>query len=246
MSLKSKGSVILTQTERIYLDIGGKRKSTDFSFLTGQDTATIFFILTYNDYFLNSNISFQMDIDIIEKNSFKVEYSKKITSSDILYDNDIPYISLTLPQIFLVKENAYNIDINVLVGSVYTSLPNFLMFFNATESYELKQIKKTIEAYNKSLEKYLNTVKRDQINQPSGVIGLDDSGRMDISVLPPFVNNHIQDKIMASEVHGLRLRKDYFLEYYDTISEQWLMVDRLEGGEFNTPQKDIIVDAGTF
>ncbi len=236
----------MAQTEKIYLDIGGKRKSVDFRFLTGDSDVNILFLLTYNDYYLDIKIPFEVTVEIIEKNNFTVKQSKKFVNKDVVFMNNIPTINMAITQEILFNENSYSIDISVFINNQHITLPNFIMFFNSSETHESKQIRKVKESYNQALDKYLNVIKRNQINKPNGVIGLDKDGRTDISVFSSLVVTHLQDKIMIGEVHELRLRPDYYLEYYDEDSQSWLMVDRLEGGEFTIQQKDIEIDAGTF
>lgn len=228
-------------------DVDGIKKTTDFSFISRDKDVEIILRLTKNKYPLKRDEFNSLTINFIDRKTLSSVFTKTYQRPQLITSGEDELLKVVLPQSLVVEHTDYKVQIRVIIGNISRNLRPFRIMFYEENSNEVNKIRNAVISFNEMWNKYIHSVKKDQINTANGVIGLGSNADMSINLFPTAIAEHQSLKIYSDEPHLLRLnKKSFYLEYYDTDAESWQVVDRLNGGEFTTERKDLIFDGGTF
>jgi len=218
------------QDYKVPIDIGDIFKTTDLLFYSGNTPAHIFVRLYENRY----------DIDMGRFSSMRLALTGSddsvymISSSTIEIINGVKYIKLIFPNNLLTARMDYSVRPTVTIDGNNIRLKKYKIFVRTEITSDLNTAISITKQINDIYERYLSSVKRDEIGVPHGLIPLDNDARININYMQNDIVEHIG---LEYQGHGTRLNKDRELEYYDTEDEVWYRLNSLHGGFFDIPRK---------
>lgn len=227
---------------KVNVDITKTNRVTNFG-IQSKQPHSIYLRLHDNKYVLDNNniqnirltirVDAKNEIDIITLDSTNL----KEIDGEYLYEFNVPNSLLELQgKLFItirVRYNNINYTLNEFKILVFEKLDTGMFAIN-----------NAVNRFNYMINLYLDSIKRDQIDVPNGVVALDSEGRFDEKFLPDFLKEHIEHKLWDTHqknieyIHGLRLDTDtYRLHYYDDDDDADYLINQIHGGLLGHPNK---------
>lgn len=217
------------------LDLDNLTKITNYAFdLKEKPFPTIYFRLYQNGYDVDMSKFNQLTLRTRSVETGKID---TIISTKITTVNGEKLVEVKLNDSYLTKNDTFNIDATVKYSNQSIILKTFQFVIYDGSKTEMNMVKQGLSRFNHLYNLYIKAIKRDQINQPYGVVGLDKDARMSINQLPDNVGQHVQTKIRDSQIHGMRLNDEFMLEIYDPMDKEWYEATSLNFGNFTQPNK---------
>lgn len=237
----------MQQSVILNLDVIGSYKTTDYIFKQdNQDSPVISFKLIKDYYIYDLKDFNSIAFTIVEENTLLKVHEATYEEKDIKKTKDGNFLDFIIPLSVSSEIKSYIIETTSTIAGKSNIIPTFKIFIYEKETSENKYVREVVQNYNRAFAKYIDSIKRSEINSPNGVVGLDKDGIVNKYNLPTRLTEHPTQVIYDSSPHNFRLNERFFLEYYDRDSEQWEVADRLNGGEFTTERKDLVFDGGIF
>lgn len=237
------------------LDLSKKNEPASFAYnIPTNSTYTMYFRIIENEYvidyskFQSLSLRFQF-----EDNSIEVKSTTTMTT----YKGE-RVVKYDIPSSFLKKTTKIYVTPTVRVSNKTTVLQSYKLVIYEDETKEMNGILSAIDNYNYMLSQFYDSIKRIEINNPNGIIGLDSKGKLNINFLPSSLLDHLPLEIRQGDVHGLKLDSKHRLNYYDNDDQRWYIANQIHGGSFRNPNKDAswnihggffddgFIDAATF
>lgn len=224
--------------EIIYLDVSFENKTTDFGFKIKENNS-IYFGIHDNIYVVDYDLVSSVTLNITTVNG--LEYSFVI--NDIVEFNDARYFKWDIPLTLLQSSDKLTIIPIVRYKQANFTLDKFKLIIYELDEGEMNAIKQAIRNYNSLIKKYLDRLKRSDLDKVDGIIPLDENGLINPRYLPELLDEHIPQKLYDTlnsiqQIHGLRINRTTFeVEYYDSDDDYWYVVNSIHGGSFTRMNK---------
>lgn len=217
------------------MDIGNSNKTTSYGIDRKEDTfPTIYFRLYKNRYGVDMKDFNKLSLRIQELSN-GTTYT--VTTSKVTVINGEKLVEVKLDDKYLNKSDTLIIKPTITYLNTNKGLDEFKLIIYEGSKTEMNLVKQGVVRFNQVYNLFIKAIKRDQINKPNGVIGLDGDARMNIKQLPDVVGQHVHTKVRDTDIHGLRLNDKFMLEVYDKDDEYWWEANVLHGGFFGFPNK---------
>ena len=233
------------------LDLNKKDHPTSFAYQVPSDTQEMYFRIIENDYVIDYSSFRQLSLRF-EFGSGTI-YTNTV-SSTTTYQNE-KVIAYKIPSNYLNKTGDITVTPTVRLSNKTVILSSFKLYLydgqsNSCANTNMRNVLTSIYSYNHMLKLYYDAIKRDQINKPNGVVGLNSNGDIPIEYFPTTLANHITDKLIDTKtktfpdengldigIHGLKLDDKWRLRYYDAEDLAWRVANSIYGGDFGVPNK---------
>ena len=233
------------------LDLNKKNHPTSFAYQVPSNTQEMYFRIIENDYVIDYskfsalNLRFEFEDGTIYTGT---------TSSFTVYQNE-KVVEYKIPSNYLNKVGNATVTPTVKLSNKTVILSSFKIYLYDGESSScantnMRNTLTSIYSFNYMLGLYYDSIKRDQINQPNGVVGLDSNGDIPLQYFPTTLTNHITDKLINTKtktfydengvdigIHGMKLDDKWRLIYYDSDDQEWYVANSIHGGNLINPQK---------
>ena len=219
------------------LDLDNLTKVTDYGFnrSLSPPPPIIYFRLYKNGYLFDMS-KFQRLTFRYRVGGTNQIYNENYTQTELI--NGERLVKVELLSQLLQRSDKVTVSPSVRESNKTIILSDFIFYMYEGEKNEMTAVKHALMRFNVLYGLYINAIKRDQINQPFGVVGLDGKGKIPLERLPIEITDHVFETVFNSEVHGLRINKDKkMLEYYDSDDQYWYEINVLYGGIFKLPTK---------
>jgi hypothetical protein len=184
----------------INLDLSRNNKPTDYAFKKETSPSPhIYFRVFENGYTVSLNTFTNLNLKIAKSQTG--ETYNFSTNTTVSIDNE-RLIRFTLTPELLNDLDSLEIEPTINILNKSTILKKFKLIIYDTLTTEMLGILEAIDSYNRVYAIYLNSIKREQINAPNGIVKLDGNKRVNISQTPRVIINHIDSKILNSEPMG--------------------------------------------
>ena len=233
------------------LDLNKKNPPTSFAYQVPTDTQEMYFRIIENDYVIDYSRFKQLTLQMeLPSGAIYTQSATKLTT----YQNE-KVVLFKIPSGFLNNTGVMTISPRVSLNNKTVILPSFKIYLYDAESSNclknnMRNVLSSINHFNYMLSLYYDSIKRDQINQPNGVVGLDSNGNIPLDYFPTTFTNHISDKLIDTAttkfyddngqeigIHGLKLDDKWRLRYYDHEDLTWRIVNSIYGGDFGVQNK---------
>lgn len=216
------------------MDLDNLTKVTNYGFQITRTPPTFYFRLYQNGY----------DVDMSKFNSLTLRIRTKstnqintVTITKVVTINNEKLVEVTLNSNYFVKSDTIILSPTVRFSNKSLILKDFEFIIYEGSKTEMTMVKTALERFNHMYNLYIKAIKRDQINKPLGVVGLDGKAKIPIERLPDFISKHPQEMIRNGEIHGLKLDEDFMLLYYDSMDDEFYIANSVYGGRFTHPNK---------
>ena len=227
------------------MDLDNRHKVTNFGFNIKESPPTIYFRLYENGYAFDMNKFERLTL------RYRIEKSNEIitenyTTTEIVNGETLVKVVLS-SQLFAPTSTIF-VSPTVKISNKSIILKEFEFIIHEGNPQEMNSVKYAIRKLNDMYYQYIKAVKRDQIDKPNGVVGLDNQGKIPMNKLNLEATKHVYDRIFNTEVHGLRMNDNFEIEIFDTDENKYVLVNSIHGGNFTSSQKDSSKDVfgGTF
>lgn len=146
--------------------------------------------------------------------------------------NGVDYIQYIFNKDEIVELGVYKVILSFEDNTGRVSLQEILVgFFDTIGTSELAYIELIQDLQNQSdyLESIVNDIiQKDEKDVANGIAKLDSDGKIDISHMPSFLENHTKDSVFKNWVHGLYIDENFVAKYRTK-----------DGGEENVGHPDL-------
>lgn len=228
------------------LQIDKKNPPTSFGYMIPKNTQSLYFRIIDNDYIVDYDDFNELRL-VVEFDTGEIEVA---TINKTVTHQSEQVIEYKIPDKYLQKVNRAVIEPRVKMVNKTVILSKFVIVFYDKYSAEMDGILTATSSFNNMLNNFWNKIKYDQLNEPNGVIKLDNNGDIPIEFFPDIFKSHINDKIVDTEkrkfydrngkeisIHGLEFDDKWRLCYYDNDDDEWYVVNQVHGGKFGYPNK---------
>ncbi|MGE7916522.1 hypothetical protein [Lysinibacillus xylanilyticus] len=213
----------MAQEVKLNIDIEGKFKTSDYSFLQNEQ-CTIYFRLIQNHYVSSYDDFTKLVIEFIDTNNSLNKFLVEASKSNIINFNDEKLVKISLPMNMTKISTDYVAYPKININGINKSLQEFNLNIYQKDTAEMLSVRKVIDEFNQSYADFSSLIKKDLVGKPNGVARTDANNKVLESTLPPRLKKHVEQLILNEEVHGIRLNKNGQLEYKDPENNQWKLV----------------------
>lgn len=218
----------------LHIDLNNKINITNVVYKVNSSSKHLLFRVFENNYpksmddFERLKLSIKLDSD-------GSIYSK--TTSEIVERDGVKLIKFDLDDELLGSLNKLEVTPSIRFNNVRTVINKFKIITYNDESAELNGVISSVYSFNKMVSLWIDSIKRDQLNQPNGIIKLDNKGKISHTSIQDYLQNHALDKIIDTDIHGLTLDEDFMMRYWDSDDNEWYIANSVNGGKFGHPHK---------
>lgn len=228
----------MQQSVKLNLEVDNKKKVTDYAFkVDTEDSPIINFRLVRNTYDYDLKGFNSLYFKIVDEKDPSNMYTVTITSSSITSQDGENVIKFIMPLGSVRKQTNLIVSPTIKISNISKALTPFKIIVYEKDTPEMNFIKVVIKNFNDMYGRFVDVIKRDQINQPDGVVGLNNNIKIENAQIPNKYVEHPDLKIRQSTVHGMGLNSDFMLEYKDIDDDMFYEFNLLFGGIFGYPNK---------
>lgn len=226
----------------INLDTSGSIKQSNIISIKSSNQQVLYYRLFEGKYEIDYSTLTELRL-IFEDSETTDVYTVSSSTKEIV--NNITYIKIIIPLNITSQDKDYTVRPVVNINGKSKGLMKFKFMSRVESSTDIETLIRMTKDINNIFSIYLDSIKRDEIGSANGVVPLDENGKMIENYTPQNILDHIQ---LQFEGHGLRLDKDYYIEYYDPEDNVYYKLNTLEAGRFGIQRKSSIydVDYGKF
>lgn len=233
------------------LDLNKKNHSTSFAYQVPTNTQEMYFRIIENDYVIDYSKLVRLVLRFeLENGTVYVQDTSKLST----YQNE-RVVEYNVLSTLLRNTGQLTVTPTVQLSNKTVILSSFKIYLyddtsNSCANTNMRNVLTSIYSFNYMLGLYYDSIKRDQINQPNGVVGLDENGDVPLRYFPSKLVNHISDKLVDTAtktfyddngqeigIHGMKLDDKWRLRYYDSDDSEWYVANSIYAGKFGYPNK---------
>lgn len=216
------------------LDLDNRHKVTNYAFDIIDIPPVIYYRLYRDGYALDMNDFDRLTIRYKVDNPYGI-YTRNYIATEIINGEELVKVNLD-SQIFAQKGKIFSSP-TVKISNKSIILKDFQFLIYDGKSQEMNAVKQALMRLNQMYYQYIKSVKKDQINQPNGVVGLGSDGKIPMDKLNLDITKHVFDKVFNTDVHGLRMNDNFELELHEG-DDVWSIANSIHGSTWDSPNKD--------
>lgn len=218
----------------LHIDLDNKTNATNMTYKINSSSKYLLFRVFENNYTKSMDDFERLKLSIKLSSDGSI-YSK--STSEVVEINGTKLIKFNLDDDLLDSVDKLEVAPSIRFNNIRTKINKFKIFIYDDDSAELSGVISSIYNFNKMVDLWIDSIKKDQLNQPNGIISLDENGKLDYRLFQENLQKHALDKIIDTDIHGLILDEDFMMRYWDSDDYEWYIANSVNGGKFGYPHK---------